>query len=58
MLRGLSALLPPERLAALATTGHGDEIILADAHLPGDSLNDYVIRAEGMSHRLLKPQGG
>ena len=28
--------------------GHGDEIILADAHFPADSLNDNVIRADGL----------
>lgn len=48
MLKGISPLLSPELLAALATMGHGDEIILADAHFPGDSLNDYVIRADGL----------
>lgn len=48
MLKGISPLLSPELLAALATMGHGDEIILADAHFPGDTYNDYVIRADGL----------
>jgi len=48
MLKGISPLISPELLAALATMGHGDEIILADAHFPGDSFNDYVIRADGL----------
>jgi L-fucose mutarotase len=48
MLKGISPLLSPELLATLATMGHGDEIILADAHFPGDSFNDTVIRADGL----------
>ena len=29
--------------------GHGDEIVLADAHFPADSLNDNTIRADGLN---------
>jgi L-fucose mutarotase len=29
--------------------GHGDEIILADAHFPGHTFNGRVIRADGLS---------
>ena len=35
MLRGISPLISPELLAVLARMGHGDEIVLADAHFPG-----------------------
>jgi L-fucose mutarotase len=28
--------------------GHGDEIVLADAHFPGESINSHVIRADGL----------
>jgi L-fucose mutarotase len=28
--------------------GHGDEIVLADAFFPGDSVNSRVIRADGI----------
>ncbi len=28
--------------------GHGDEIVLADAHFPGDTMNKNVIRADGL----------
>jgi len=28
--------------------GHGDEIVLADAHFPGETFNDRVIRADGL----------
>jgi len=48
MLRGISPLLSPELLATLARMGHGDEIILADAHFPGESFNHNVIRADGL----------
>lgn len=48
MLKGISPLISPELLATLAKMGHGDEIILADAHFPGDSFNDTVIRAGGL----------
>jgi L-fucose mutarotase len=48
MLKGISPLFSPELLAALYRMGHGDEIVLADAHFPGDSVNNFVIRADGL----------
>jgi len=48
MLKGISPLISPELLATLASMGHGDEIILADAHFPGDTFNNFVIRADGL----------
>ncbi|MBU6179214.1 MAG: L-fucose mutarotase [Verrucomicrobia bacterium] len=48
MLKGISPLLSPELLATLARMGHGDAIILADAHFPGESLGPEVIRADGL----------
>jgi L-fucose mutarotase len=48
MLKGISPLISPELLAVLATMGHGDEIVLADAHFPGDTFNNLVIRADGL----------
>jgi L-fucose mutarotase len=47
-LRGISPLLSPELLATLCRMGHGDEIVLADAHFPGESLGPAVIRADGL----------
>ncbi len=35
-------------MAALSRMGHGDEIVLADAHFPGESCNDRVLRADGV----------
>ena len=48
MLKGISPLLSPELLVTLYRMGHGDEIVLADAHFPGHSLNPQVIRADGL----------
>ncbi len=48
MLKGISPLISPELLAVLARMGHGDEIVLADAHFPGESFNDNVLRADGL----------
>jgi len=48
MLKGISPLISPELLAVLARMGHGDEIVLADAHFPGETFNNRVIRADGL----------
>lgn len=48
MLKGISPLISPELLAVLARMGHGDEIVLADAHFPGESFNGRVLRADGV----------
>ena len=48
MLNGISPLISPELLAALATMGHGDEIVFADAHFPAASRSRRVIRADGL----------
>jgi L-fucose mutarotase len=48
MLKGISPIISPELLEVLARMGHGDEIVLADAHFPGETYNDYVIRADGL----------
>ena len=48
ILVGISPLLSPKLLATLYRMGHGDEIVLADAHFPGESLGPPVIRADGL----------
>jgi L-fucose mutarotase len=48
MLKGISPLISPELLEVMARMGHGDELILADAHFPGESFNDRVLRADGL----------
>jgi len=53
MLNGISPVLGPELLNALYRMGHGDEILLADAHYPGDTYGKRVIRADGLGIPLL-----
>jgi len=48
MLKGISPLISPELLGVLARMGHGDEIVLADAHFPGETFNNLVLRADGL----------
>ena len=48
MLKGISPLLSPDLLAVLCRMGHGDELILADAHFPGHTVNPRVLRADGL----------
>ena len=48
MLKGISPLISPELLLVMTRMGHGDEIILADAHFPGETFNNRVIRADGL----------
>ncbi|NIM48090.1 MAG: L-fucose mutarotase [Gemmatimonadales bacterium] len=49
MLKGISPCLSPDLLKVLAEMGHGDEIVLADAHFPGHSVNARTLRADGVS---------
>lgn len=49
MLKGIAPCVSPDFLKVLAEMGHGDEIILADAHFPGHSINTRVLRADGVS---------
>jgi L-fucose mutarotase len=48
MLIGISPLISPELLAVLHRMGHGDEIVLADAHFPGETYGQRVLRADGL----------
>lgn len=48
MLIGISPLVSPELLALLCRMGHGDELVLADAHFPAESVNARVVRADGL----------
>jgi L-fucose mutarotase len=49
MLKGISPIISPDLLAVLHRMGHGDEIVLADAHFPGESINARVLRADGIA---------
>jgi L-fucose mutarotase len=49
MLKGIAPCVGPDLLKLLAEMGHGDEVVLADAHFPGHSLGGSVLRADGVS---------
>lgn len=48
MLKGIHPAVSPDLLKTLAEMGHGDEIVLADAHFPGHSVNSRILRADGL----------
>ena len=50
MLKGISPILSPQLLKVLCEMGHGDEIVLADANFPAESIghNNQIIRADGL----------
>ncbi len=48
MLIGISPLISPDLLAVLDRMGHGDEIVFADAHFPGETYGKRVLRADGL----------
>jgi L-fucose mutarotase len=51
MLKGISPAISPELLKTLAEMGHGDEIVLSDAHFPAHTFaraGARVIRADGV----------
>ena len=48
MLIGISPLISPELLSVLHRMGHGDEIVLADAHFPGETCAQRLLRADGL----------
>ena len=48
MLKGIAPCISPELLKILAEMGHGDELILADAHFPGHSFSQRTVRADGV----------
>ena len=48
MLKNISPLLTPDLLKTLCEMGHGDEIVIADGNFPSHSVNDRVIRLDGM----------
>lgn len=48
MLKGISPLISPALLKVLSEMGHGDELVLGDAHFPAMGLGPQVIRADGV----------
>ena len=49
MLKGINPIISPALLKLLAEMGHGDEIVLADAHFPGHTFcPKNVLRGDGL----------
>lgn len=48
MLIGIKPCISPDLLSLLHRMGHGDELVLADAFFPGETMNARVIRADGI----------
>ena len=48
MLKGIPDSISPDLMHALMNMGHGDEIVLADAHFPASSHAQRLIRADGL----------
>ena len=50
MLKGISPFLSPELLALLCRMGHGDEIVIGDAHFPAETFaSRHCLRADGVT---------
>jgi L-fucose mutarotase len=56
-LKGIPPCISPDLLLALIQMGHGDEIVLADAHFPAHSIakrgGATIIRADGLGVPIL-----
>lgn len=53
MLKGIHPAISPQLLKILAEMGHGDELVLSDAHFPAHQLHPKVIRADGIAVETL-----
>ena len=49
MLKNLTSLHTPELLHTLASMGHGDDIVIVDAHFPAVSMAQRLVRLDGVS---------
>lgn len=48
MLKGISPVISPALLKILDEMGHGDELVISDAHFPAHTFNANVVRADGI----------
>ena len=49
MLKGIDPIISPDLLKVLSEMGHGDEIVLSDAHFPGHTFcPKNVVRGDGL----------
>ena len=49
MLKGVPAIIHPDLLKILAQMGHGDELVISDAHFPSYSISNNVVRVDKAS---------
>jgi L-fucose mutarotase len=49
MLKGIHPIVSPALLQCMAEMGHGDELVLADAHFPGHTFCPKVLRGDGLA---------
>jgi len=55
MLKGIPNSVSPDLMHALMSMGHGDELVLADAHFPASSHAQRLIRADGLDLSTILP---
>ena len=48
MLKGIPREISPDLMDVLMRMGHGDKLVLADAHFPAESHARRVVRADGL----------
>lgn len=53
MLKGIHPAISPMLLKILSEMGHGDELLIADAHFPAHTFNRNVVRADGVDADVL-----
>jgi L-fucose mutarotase len=49
MLKGVPAIISPDLLRILACMGHGDELVISDAHFPAHTVSNNVIHADAVT---------
>ncbi len=53
MLKGIPGIISPDLLRILAQMGHGDELVISEAHFPAHSINRNVVHADAVSRRFI-----
>ncbi|MGF1724826.1 L-fucose mutarotase [Photobacterium nomapromontoriensis] len=53
MLKGIHPAISPNLLKILSEMGHGDELLIADAHFPAHTFSGNVARADGVGADVL-----
>ena len=49
MLKGVPPDISPDLLRILAQMGHGDELVISDAHFPAYSISSNVVRIDALT---------